>query len=312
MSYLGAHPLIKWLTLIFLVFLWAGAYTLTRVALNTIEPIWVVTIRLWIGAAFLFAVCLIFKKPIPSFANTKLWFAFLSAGIVGSLFPFYLVAMAQTQVPSALAPIYLSVTPLAAALLAHFFVPDSKLNLKSVLGVILGIWGVVILFIPGLSGHSLLNIPFWPQVFLVAAAFCYGATLIIVRMIGPDTDPIVTSFGFVLTSALVGTPFALMSSGFTIPQFAPIDILSAAALGIGPTALASIIYVRLVHDIGPVMVGNVSNLVPFAGAFLGFVFFDEQLSASAGIALALILLGVFILQKSGNKKAAKTKEIGIE
>lgn len=308
MSYLGEHPVVKWLTLVFLVFLWAGAYTLTRFALNTIDPIWVVTIRLWIGAAFLFLVCLILKKPIPSFSNTKVWLGLLSAGVVGSLFPFYLIAMAQTQVPSALAPIYLSVTPLAAALLAHFFVPDSKLTIKSILGVILGIWGVVILFVPGLSGHSLLNVPFWPQVFLVAAAFCYGATLIIVRMIGPEIDPIATSFGFVFTSALVGTPFALMSTGFSIPQFAPLDILCAIALGIGPTALASMIYVRLVHDIGPVMVANVSNLVPFAGAFLGFAIFGEELSASSGIALALILFGVFILQKSRDKPSNENVE----
>ncbi len=301
MSYLGEHPIIKWLTLVFLVFLWAGAYSLTRFALGSIAPIWVVVIRLWIGAVFLFAVCKILKKPIPSLENRKLWFALLAAGVVGSLLPFYLVALAQTKVPSALAPIYLSVTPLAAAILAHFFVPDSKLNIKSFLGVILGIWGVTILFIPGLSGHSLSDVPLWPQILLLTAAFCYGATLIIVRLVGNEIDPIVTSFGFVVTSAIVGLPIALISTGFTLPHFAIKDILAAIALGIGPTAIASIIYVRLVHDIGPVMVANVSNLVPFAGALLGYLIFDETLAPSSGIALIIILLGVFLLQKSRAK-----------
>lgn len=279
-----------------LVLLWASAYSLTLIAVSNIKPIIVVSIRLWIGAGFLFLICLIMKKHIPSLYDWRAWCSMAATGIVGSLIPFFLIGTAQMKVPSALASIYLSATPLAAVILSQIFIRDEKINFNKALGVLLGILGIIILFLPNLIYGNLGNALIWAQIILLLAAFCYAGALIIVRLTSPKIDAIAISFGFVFCSALVSTPFLIYACGDGFPKFMGKDILSTILLGIGPTAIASILYVRLVHKIGPILVANFSNLVPFASIFIGYVLFDEKIPPTAGVALLVILAGVYILQ----------------
>jgi drug/metabolite transporter (DMT)-like permease len=286
----------EWLLLIFLVFLWGSAYPLTRLAIGEISPVIVVSMRLWIGAISLYLVCKILGKHIPSFYDFKAWGSMAATGIVGSLIPFSLVSFAQIHVASALASIYLSATPMAAAVMAHFLIKGEKIQTKSGLGVLLGVLGVVILFAPSFGDVKSANSPIWAQLMLLIAAFCYAGALIIVRLTSPKIDAIAISFGFVFCSAIVSIPFAIIAILHQVPVFASKDLMGILALGIGPTAIASILYVRLVHKIGPVLVANFSNLVPFVSIALGFVFFKEQIPATAGLALLVILGGVYLVQ----------------
>ncbi|MBN8648797.1 MAG: DMT family transporter [Caulobacterales bacterium] len=297
MSTILKARIIDWLTLLLLVVLWASAYSLTLIALGNIKPIIVVSIRLWIGAGFLFIICLFLKKHIPSIYDWRAWGSMAATGIVGSLIPFFLISTAQTAVPSALASIYLSATPLAAALLSRIFIKEDKINIQSAIGILFGIIGIIILFLPNLRQGNLAQSPIWAQLILVIAAFCYAGALIIVRLTSPKIDAIAISFGFVFCSAIASSPFALYSNGFDIPHFALEDILSAILLGLGPTAIASILYVRLVHKIGPIMVANFSNLVPIVSIFIGFIAFKEHIPPTAGAALIVILFGVWLVQK---------------
>lgn len=280
-----------------LVFLWASAYPLTFIAVNDLKPIIVVSIRLWIGAGFLYLICLFLNKHIPSVYDWRAWGSMAATGIIGSLIPFFLIGLAQTKVPSALASIYLSATPLAAVILSRIFIRNEKINLIKSFGVVLGILGIIILFLPSLIVKNLGFIPIWPQLILVFAAFCYAGALIIVRLTSPKIDAIAISFGFVFCSAIVSTPFAFYAFDFNLPHITLKSALSAALLGIGPTAIASILYVRLVHKIGPIMVANFSNLVPIFAIIIGYFAFNETIPSTAGIALFVILFGVWLVQR---------------
>lgn len=280
-----------------LIILWGAAYGLNNLTIGHIDPILVVSGRLWIGAIFLYICAKFMKKQIPSFKDYKAWGVMASIGIIGSLLPFFLVVSAQAHIPSALASIYLAGTPLTTAILAHFFVKNEGLDLKRLFGVFLGIIGVVILFIPSLLeiGNQPLSLV-W-QLALIGAAFCYGAALIIVRKSGINLDPIILSFGFVFSGAIISTPFALVEIGNGLTSYNNIALFALFALGIGPTAIASILYVRMINSLGPVMVANYSNLVPFVSIFIGYAAFGEKLPYTVYIALGVILFGVFLVQK---------------
>lgn len=288
-----------------MVALWGSAYGFNRVAIANISPMIIVAIRLWVGALLIGIIGKFMGVKMPSFANYRAWASMAATGIIGSLIPFFLVVKAQTYVPSAIASIYLAATPLSVALMAHFLIKGEKINIRSFAGILLGILGVVVLFLPNILSATSIKSPLWAQLFLVGAAFCYGIALIIVRLTSPNIHPIATSFGFVLCSAIVSTPFALFMPHEVLNHNynETLSYLCAIALGIGPTALASILYVSATHRIGPVMVANVSNLVPFFSLLVGFFVFQENIPPTAIFALIIILTGVYLLKLGSQKRA---------
>lgn len=291
------------LKLILLVVLWASAYGLNNIALQTISPMANVFLRLAAGSAFL-GVILFFKgEKMPCFSNYKAWIMISGVGIIGSLLPFFLIAQAQTKVPSALASIYLAAMPLAAAILSYFLVRDEDLGPKKIIGVILGVVGVIILSAPDLGNLASQKAPLGAQLQLLGAAFCYGSAVVMIRMGGGGTSPLVTSFGFIFISALVALPFAFTDIVQNAHQYSTASISAAILIGIGPTALAGILYVEAVHRVGPLMVANFSNLVPIVALFIGYIFFAERIPATAIVALVVILLGVSLLQSKSKDSA---------
>jgi drug/metabolite transporter (DMT)-like permease len=287
-----------WALLALLVALWGSAYGLNSVAVANLAPIMVTATRLWVGAGFLGLIVLLYRIKMPPLSNIRAWASMAATGVIGSLLPFFLIAKAQMHVPSAVAAIYLSASPLAVAALAHFLVPNEKITKIRTLGVILGLAGVIILFLPNLLEIERFRSPLWAQGFLLFGAICYGVALIIVRLTSPNLDPIGISFGFVLCSAIAATPFLFIdqSQEFVKNHSLISSWVCAVLLGIGPTAIASILYVGATRKIGPVMVSNVSNLVPFFALAIGYVVFQEAIPATAIWALITILCGVYLLQ----------------
>lgn len=293
-----APKALDWALLALLVALWGSAYGLNRVAIANLSPIAVTATRLWVGAGFLGVIVLTYRIKMPRLTDFRAWGSMAATGIIGSLLPFFLIAKAQVHVPSAVAAIYLSASPLAVAALAHFLVPNEKITKIRALGVLLGLVGIVILFLPNLMQIENFTSPLWAQLFLVVGAICYGLALIIVRLTSPALDPIGVSFGFVLCSAIASTPFLFLNQGdeFTRNYAVFTSWVCAVLLGIGPTAIASILYVGAARKIGPVMVSNTSNLVPFFALAVGFLIFQETIPATALWALVTILCGVYLLQ----------------
>ena len=287
----------SWSLMALLIVLWGSAYALNDIAVKAYSPIWVVAVRLWSGAIALGLVTYFMKLKLPPLNDFKSWAAMAAAGTMGSLLPFFLIAEAQTKVPSALASIYLSATPLFVAIMAHFFIKGEKITRNSFIGVLLGIIGVVILVFPQLEEVGNADFALYAHVFLIIGALCYAATLIIIRLTSVQIDPIALSFGFVLCSAIAVIPFAIGHGAPISPNTGSAPLISMLALGLGPTALASVLYVRMVHQVGPVLVGNISNLVPFWAIFVGVVLFNQPISIYAIIALFVILFGVYLVQK---------------
>lgn len=294
----AAPKALDWALLALLVALWGSAYGLNRVAVANLSPIAVTAIRLWVGAGLLGVIVVIYRIKMPRLTDYRAWGSMAATGIIGSLLPFFLIAKAQVHVPSAVAAIYLSASPLAVAGLAHFLVPNERVTKMRALGVLLGLVGMVILFLPNLMQIENFASPLWAQMFLIGGAICYGLALIIVRLTSPTLDPIGISFGFVLCSAIASTPFLFLNQvdEFTRSYGAVTSWLCAVLLGIGPTAIASILYVGAARKIGPVMVSNTSNLVPFFALAVGYLVFHEAIPATALWALATILCGVYLLQ----------------
>jgi drug/metabolite transporter (DMT)-like permease len=240
---------------------------------------------------------------LPAITDFKAWGTLGVIGATGTLLPFLLISTAQKTVPSALAAIYIAAAPLIVAILCHFLVPGEKLNAKRALGIAIGFGGVCLLFAPALMDHGVGATSLASQALLLVAAFLYSTTTIMVRLVNPNLHPVAMSFGFVTLAAVFSIPFSIASwpeGGVVLETRHMVAILGLGALC---TGLANMLYVLTIRRVGAVFMTNVGNLAPFWSILVGAVAFSEALPATTFIALAIMLVGVWLVQRRGTGDA---------
>jgi drug/metabolite transporter (DMT)-like permease len=290
---------LDWLLLAILVILWGSAYAMTHVGVEALPPALLVSSRLTIGSLVLGVAMVVMRAPLPAVSDVKTWAALSLIGATGTLFPFLLISTAQKSVPSALAAIYIAAAPLTVAILCHFFVPNEKLNARRALGVAIGFGGVCLLFAPALLSTGLGGASIQSQILLLVAAFLYGSTSVMVRLVNPSLHPVAMSFGFVTLAAIFSIPFSVASWPGEPIHIEMRHILAILGLGALATGLANLLYVLTIRRVGPNFMSNVGNLAPFWSMLVGAVAFGEALPATAFFALAIMLGGVWLVQRQG-------------
>ena len=247
---MSQHPNSKdWLGLTALVVFWGSSFAGTKVAVETIAPEWVVAGRVIVAAILLLAMCVQMKKSIPLEPGLWLWFAWLA--VIGNALPFYLISWGTQHIPSGVAGILMAVVPLTVIILAHLVLPDEKLNRYKAAGFVIGFAGVVMLMgFDTITNFANQGIAFWAQLMIILATLCYAVHSISARIM-PKVGPLEMSAAVMALAGVMMTGVAL----FTAPQFftgaSTASISSVVALGIFPTALASIVLYFLLTGAGP-------------------------------------------------------------
>lgn len=283
--------LLDWLVLAILVVVWGSAFAVVKYAVGHVDPLWVTTGRLQVAALTLGLVLAATGARTPRLLPrpAAAWLWYVPVGIAGMGLPFLLYAWASTVLPSSVAAICNGATPMFTAAAAHWMVAGERLTARRTLGVAMGFAGLGFLVGPraleDLAGADTLAL-------LAAVAGAIGYAL---GNIGIKRAPVVPAqvgaFMFCAAGALVATPFALIAA--PIPQEAPAAaIAGVVALGVAPTALASIGYVWLIKRRGPVFPAFATYLAPVWATGMGVLFLGERPGVWAYLALALILAAV--------------------
>jgi drug/metabolite transporter (DMT)-like permease len=286
-----------WRNLAIVTALWGSAYALTHEAVMTVAPTWAAAGRLLAGALMLAVMVRVMRLTLPPLADARTWGLLVLIGTVGSTAPFVLISTAQTEVPSGLAAIFIAGAPILLTLAAHFVLPDGRLTLRTAAGVALGFAGVFLLFLPTLDGQGQGALA--AQVKLVAAAACYAALGLMVRLMAPSLPPVVMAFGFTAGAAVTAVLVALVLPSAPViagasPSWA--SLLAILALGLGATGWAGVLQVEVTRSAGPVFLSMVGYLAPFFSVVLGALLFAERLPPTALLALLAILGGVALAQ----------------
>jgi drug/metabolite transporter (DMT)-like permease len=186
--------------------------------------------------------------------------------------------------------------PLATLVLAHFLVQGERMTPPRVAGFAVGFGGIVLLLEPaaiaGLGGAA---IHVLSQLAVLGGALCYSANSVLARLL-VKTDFLVAAAGTLLAASILVVPLALMlERPWTIEP----SVSSSAAivwLGLGPTALATILYFRLISSAGPTFMSIVNYLSPPVAVLLGVTLMGEHPGVNAYAGLALILSGIALSQ----------------
>jgi drug/metabolite transporter (DMT)-like permease len=297
-----------WALFSVLTLIWAGAYALTRVAVERDNPLaglpveWVVAGRLTIGAVALLILMRIMGQSLPKWSQRRHWVTIILMGVVGSVLPFFFITTAQQTVNSSLAALYTAAAPIFVVIGAHLLFHDERMTPRKILGILAGFAGVAILFGPdavkGFGDASVIA-----QILLIFATASYAASTLLARG-APPMPSIAFAAGFVSVAAIVSWPMALTVDPSSV-QANWQHWAAVAALGIGPSAIAQALYMVLVRRAGATFLSLTGYSIPIVSAGLGWLFFRETQQWNAVIAFALILSGVWLARRGGGAPSSK-------
>lgn len=283
---------LAWALLLALVAMWGSSFLFNKLGVATVPPGTLVAGRLGIGALILIAVMRWRRLSFPPLG--PIWARYLALGLVGNAIPFYLITWGQRVVDSALAGILMAVMPLATLVLAHLLVDGERMSPGRVIGFLMGFAGIVVLMAgQGATERAAMDIVY--PLAVLCGALCYAANSVMTRLLARG-DVIVASAGTLLVATLVAVPVALYADRpWTLDPSAS-SIAAIAWLGVGPTAVATLCYFRLIGLAGPTFMSIVNYLSPPVAVLLGVFILGESPHYSAYAGLALILTGIAISQ----------------
>lgn len=288
-----------WGGLIALALLWGGAFAFITVGVETLPPSVVAFGRLALAAVVLTVWAVAQKRYLPPLTDRRwLWFAGL--GLFGNALPFTLIAIGQQTVPSGVAGILMGMTPLAIIMAAHFVLPGERINAWKGAGFLIGFSGIVLLTGPSaLAG--MLETDFLAQMLIFAATLAYATNAIMYQRM-PETPPITVAAGSLICASVLTVPLVIWD-GATGAALQPSlnSILAVIALGILPTALATIVYMAIARKVGAAFIALINYAVPVVAAMIGLVL-GEAMGLTAWLALGIILLGIFIARRGTRRK----------
>lgn len=280
----------EWAMLLALSLLWGGSFFFNGVVVKALPPLTIVFLRVALAAATLNAILILRGKPLP--ADRRIWTAFFGMGLLNNVVPFTLIVWGQTHIASGVASILNATTPVFAVIAAHVLTADEKMSGQRLVGVLAGFAGVVVMIGPAALSGATINL--WAQCAVLGAATSYALAGIFGRRFRTlGVEPMATATGQVTASAIVLLPIALIVDQPWHLAMPSSDVwLSVAGIALLSTALAYILYFRILSIAGATNIALVTFLIPVSAMLLGAVFLGERLMLRHFGGLALIALGL--------------------
>ncbi len=211
-------------------------------------------------------------------------------GLINCAIPFSLIFWGQTHIPSGLAAILNATTPIFTALVAHVATRDEKLTAAKLVGVIAGFIGVTVMLGPDLRGE--IGADVWAQLACLAAAMSYALAGVYGRRFAP-LPPVTVAAGQLIAATVLLVPLsAFVDRPWTLAPPSAAALGALLALAALSTALAYVIYFRILARAGATNLLLVTFLIPVSAIMLGTIVLGERLSSHHFAGMAVIALGL--------------------
>jgi len=296
----------EWTMLGLLSVLWGASFFSIEIVVKELPPLTIVNIRVGLAALVLYAYMRI-AGIVPPFRGRSdrgmVFLAFVLMAIFNNIVPATLIVWGQTHITSSLASILNATMPLFTVFMAHFFVSGERLSLNRLLGVLVGFSGVVLIVGPAALAGMLSGVA--GQLAILGAAFSYSIAVVIGRrFVGLGIIPVQMAFGQASTAALILLPVTLVvDQPLALPVPSLGVILALISLATFSTALAYLLYFRLIAEAGATNASLVTLLIPVVATSLGVGFLGEIFEPAHGIGLLLIAFGLMLIDgRIGGKR----------
>ncbi len=280
----------EWGLLLLLSLLWGGSFFFIGVAVKELPPLTIVAARVSLAAALLWLTA-----PLTGLSPGRIRAdapALAILGLINNAIPFTLIVWGQTHLASGLASILNATTPVLTVIAAHFLTASERLTARRLAGALCGLLGVAWMIGPDLAGGLADHLA--AEFAALGAALSYAfASIFARRFRGLGLAPIDVAGGQVAASSLMLIPVAIVvDRPWDLPTPSLAAIAAVIAIASLSTALAYIVYFRILAGAGATNVVLVTLLAPATSILLGAAILGERLAARHFAGLALIAVGL--------------------
>ncbi|MUU79858.1 DMT family transporter [Winogradskyella endarachnes] len=287
------NPNIKWIYLIVLSIIWGSSFILIKKSLLGLTPYQLGALRTLITGILLLTFGFNKLKAIPK----SRWKWLLLSALLGSFIPAFFFAIAETEIDSAVTSVLNSLVPLNTILIG-FAVFKIASNSRQVIGVIIGFIGTVILILKGAELNPTQN--YFYAGYIIASTFMYAANVNIIKRYLQDVKPLAIATGNYIFIVIPTLIVLLFSGFFTVETFEnpalPEAMIYITILAVFGTALAKILFFRLVQISTPVFASSVTYIMPIVALIWG-ILDGESFNIIQLFASLLILFGVYLANR---------------
>ena len=273
--------------LLALATLWGASYTLIKIGVATIPPITFIAARTLIAGAILFAILRLRGLRLPGDSATLKKFMFQAC--LNSVVPFTMIAWAEQSVDAGLATILNSTSPIFTFLLTVFLTQHEPATARKLFGVVAGIIGICL--IVGVEALNGLGRDLWAQLAIVAATVSYACAAIFGRSF-KGLDPMMPAAGSLICGAAILLPLSLVVDRPWTLNPSMESIWALIGLSVFSTALAFVIYFRLLATLGSVGTTAQAYLRVPIGVGIAILFLGETLTSTMLAGLVCVIIGV--------------------
>ena len=283
----------SWIIFITLSFIWGSSFILMKLGLRGLSAVQVASLRIIFSALFLIPLSV---KSFSSLPKNK-WFPVFFSGLLGSLLPAYLFCIAEQGIDSALAGTLNSLTPIFVIITGALFF-GIKASSNKISGILIALTGSFLLFLsqPANSEHQNLLYIFY----VLIATFFYGLNVNLVHKYLHGV-PSLQIAALALSLNAIPATIVLAASGYFSSDFSEVEFIKAnayaALLGIAGTAIASVIFYKLIKTAGVVFASLVTYGIPFVACMWG-LFLGEEIGWKQWGSLVVMLSGVYLANRN--------------
>ena len=288
--------------------IWGSTWLFIKLGLKDLPPLTFAGIRFVIAAIILFVIIAVRRVPLPNKRRDLLLLAL--TGVLSFSLNYGLVFWGEQYITSGLAALLQSTLPAFGLIIAHYYLPGERMTLPRIAGVLLGVFGVGVIFSNQLqvAGPRAL----WGSAALVLSAFCAAYANVLVKTYGLNLQPSVLAAGQMVFGLvpllLIGIPLEGNPLHYHWTAMAVISLFYLAIVG---TVIAFLLYYWLVHNMDVTKTMLIALVTPVGAVILGVLILKEELHWRTLFGGAMIISGIgLIVTRSGRKPESKLVSTG--
>lgn len=266
---------LEWGMLLLLSVIWGASFFFVGVAVKELPPFTIVALRVALAALTLWAMLALMRHPI--LRSAAVWRSFLVLGFINCAVPFSLIAWGQTHIASALAAILNATMPLFTVVATHFLTSDDRMTGGRIAGIVAGLIGVAIFIGP--DAVRAVDNTVLGQCAILSAAICYALGTVYGRRLHKmNISPIMAATGQLTAANILILPVALFIEQpwrIAMPSWEGWGAIFG--LAVLSTALAYLLYFRILSRAGATNISLVTFLIPVSATIFGVLFLGEWL-----------------------------------
>lgn len=271
-----------------------------KIALREVDPFMLVFFRVLFAAIGLCGYFLFTRRKF----SLRYWWVYAFIGFFNVALPFTLISWAENFISSGLAAILNSTVPIFTMLIALVFYREDGFTLSRGIALAVGFLGVLILSYDKLDGNSDFNT--LGILAMLAAACGYGASTVFARKADQFVSPEGHSLGQILAALVFMTPAMLVANSPLDLPVKPITWVAFFWLGIVVSFIASVVWFRMIYDIGPSRASMMIYMFPLVGVLLGIIFLDEEVTWQIVVGGSFILASIYLVNAKKISKSQQT------